>query len=47
MSENEGRLTEGQTLSNFKLPDENGEPFELYGRLREKPLVLVFYRGDW
>ena len=40
-------LRTGQQIENFELPDEEGRPFELYGRLRQEPLVLVFYRGDW
>ncbi len=40
-------LRTGQQIENFELPDEEGKPFELYGRLRQGPLVLVFYRGDW
>lgn len=42
-----GGLREGQRMGNFELPDEGGRPFELYRRLREGPVVLVFYRGDW
>jgi hypothetical protein len=40
-------LHTGQQMENFELPDEKGRPFELYQRLRQGPLVLVFYRGDW
>ena len=40
-------LRTGQQMENFELPDEGGRPFELYERLRQGPLVLVFYRGDW
>lgn len=40
-------LTTGQPIQNFELPDEEGNAFELYERLRREPLVLVFYRGDW
>ncbi len=47
MSENSETLRKDQRMPDFELPDENGEPFELYRKLREKPLVLVFYRGDW
>ncbi len=40
-------LTTGQPVQSFELPDEKGDAFELYERLRREPLVLVFYRGDW
>ena len=40
-------LSMGQQMQNFELPDEEGRPFDLYQRLRQGPLVLVFYRGDW
>jgi hypothetical protein len=40
-------LSTGQQMENFELPDEEGRPFDLYGRLRREPLILVFYRGDW
>jgi peroxiredoxin len=34
-------------MQDFELTDQDGQPFELVSRLQEKPLVLVFYRGDW
>jgi peroxiredoxin len=34
-------------MPNFELPDQELLPFDLYQTLREGPLVLVFYRGDW
>ncbi len=40
-------LTEGQQIENFELPDEKGDAFDLYERLRQEPLILVLYRGDW
>ncbi len=40
-------LREGRKMRNFELPDQEGRPFDLHQRLREGPLVLVFYRGDW
>ena len=40
-------LREGQQMQNFELPDQEGRPFDLYERLRQGPLILVFYRGDW
>ena len=47
MDDSREGLREGQKVQNFELPDEEGNGFELHGRLREGPLVLVFYRGDW
>lgn len=40
-------LREGQKMRTFGLPDQEGRPFDLHRRLREGPLVLAFYRGDW
>ncbi len=40
-------LGTGQQMENFELPDEKRGAFDLYGRLRQEPLILVFYRGDW
>ena len=37
----------GQEIPAFELPDQGGQPFNLAEQLREGPLVLVFYRGDW
>jgi peroxiredoxin len=37
----------GQGMPVFELPDEEGRPFNLMERLKEGPIVLVFYRGDW
>ena len=37
----------GQRMPTFELPDEEGRPFNLLEQLREGPVVLVFYRGDW
>ena len=37
----------GQAMPAFELPDEEGRPFNLLEQLREGPVVLVFYRGDW
>ncbi len=47
MSESKDGLREGQKIQNFELPDGEGGAFDLHRRLREGPLVLVFYRGDW
>ena len=42
-----GDPREGLRMTNFELPDEGLLPFDLHQTLRERPLVLVFYRGDW
>lgn len=47
MTETNAGPREGERMPNFELPDGKGRPFDLYGRLKEGPLVLVFYRGDW
>ena len=47
MTQTSGGLREGQQTQNFVLPDQEGRTFNLRQRLREGPLVLVFYRGDW
>ena len=47
VSDTKDRLREGQKIQNFELPDGKGGAFDLHERLREGPLVLVFYRGDW
>ena len=47
MSDAAQGLREGHEMQNFELPDHEGNPLELYRKLREEPLVLVFYRGDW
>ncbi len=36
-----------QSIPFFELPDENGNTFDLAGKLSEGPMVLLFYRGDW
>jgi len=50
----EARMTEtstgievGQRMPIFELPNHKGHPFNLAEQLREGPIVLVFYRGDW
>jgi peroxiredoxin len=50
----EARVTEtstgievGREIPNFELPDQEGRPFNLAEQLRDGPIVLVFYRGDW
>lgn len=37
----------GDKVKNFELKDFNGEEVELYDVLKEKAVVLVFYRGSW
>jgi peroxiredoxin len=44
---NTGGLALGQEMPTFELPDQEGRPFDLLRRLDERPVVLVFYRGDW
>ncbi len=40
-------LAAGTKAPGFAGRDQNGESFDLYSRLREGPVVLVFYRGKW
>jgi hypothetical protein len=47
MPETNADPREGQQIKNFELPDHELLPFDLYQTLKEAPLVLVFYRGDW
>jgi peroxiredoxin len=47
VTETSGDPREGRQMPNFELPDHDILPFDLYQTLREGPLVLVFYRGDW
>jgi hypothetical protein len=47
MTETNGDPREGRPIQNFELPDQGLLPFDLYQALKEEPLVLVFYRGDW
>jgi peroxiredoxin len=47
MTDTSGDPREGQRIPNFDLPDQGLLPFDLYQMLRGRPLVLVFYRGDW
>ena len=47
MTETNGDPREGWPIRNFELPDQELLPFDLYQALKEEPLVLVFYRGDW
>lgn len=47
MTETSTGIEVGQAIPAFELPDEEGRPFNLLEQLREGPVVLVFYRGDW
>ena len=47
MTEKSSGLREGQEMPSFELPDEEGRPYDLSERLKDGPVVLVFYRGDW
>ena len=47
MPETSGDPREGRKIPNVELPDHELLPFDLHQTLKEKPLVLVFYRGDW
>lgn len=37
----------GDPAPDFLLPDQNGEQVRLSALLREGPVVLIFYRGEW
>ncbi len=37
----------GDTVKNFSLSDQNGQTFTLTEALKDGPVVLVFYRGQW
>ena len=47
VTEINGDPREGLRMPNFELPDHGLLPFDLHQTLKERPLVLVFYRGDW
>ena len=40
-------LRKGDTMPDFKLPNQHGEPRRLYDYLSSAPLVLNIYRGGW
>src|ERR1700733_15046086 len=40
-------LTKGGLAPDFTLPDATGTPVTLSDRLRDGPVVLIFYRGGW
>lgn len=37
----------GEKVPYFELPDQQGYPWSLSGKLQTGPVVLVPYRGDW
>jgi len=47
VTETSTKIEVGQEMPAFELPDEEGRPFNLLEQLREGPVILVFYRGDW
>lgn len=40
-------LKKGEKAPNFNLPNATGETIELYEQLKQGPVVLTFYRGNW
>lgn len=40
-------LKEGEKAPNFTLPDASGNSVELYDQLKQGPVILTFYRGNW
>ncbi|MCC5928714.1 MAG: AhpC/TSA family protein [Cyclobacteriaceae bacterium] len=40
-------LNIGDVIDNFQATDQYGKTFDLYHKLQEGPLVIVFYRGQW
>ncbi|ANU13267.1 hypothetical protein B481_3452 [Planococcus halocryophilus Or1] len=40
-------LKTGEKAPNFNLPNATGETVELYEQLKQGPVVLTFYRGNW
>lgn len=43
----ENAINKGDKAPNFTLPDQNGDPVELYSLLEDGPVVLLWYRGVW
>ena len=41
------KLSIGDKVSDFTLPDTEGNDVTLSAEVREKRVVLVFYRGFW
>jgi hypothetical protein len=37
----------GEAHPDFELPAHTGEPWKLKDALKNGPLVLIYYRGDW
>lgn len=37
----------GGRIPGFELPDEEKRPWNLSEKLKDGPVMLVFYRGDW
>jgi len=37
----------GTTIPDISFIDEDGKPFSIRERAKEKPLILVIYRGLW
>jgi peroxiredoxin len=35
------------TIPQLTLPDTNGQPFDVNAAVRERPTILLFYRGGW
>lgn len=40
-------LKKGAKAPNFTLPDASGKSVELYDHLKQGPVILTFYRGNW
>lgn len=40
-------VASGDQAPAFEAPDQHGNPWTLLQHLRQGPIVLVFYRGDW
>lgn len=40
-------LKKGAKAPNFTLPDASGKSVELYDQLKQGPVILTFYRGNW
>jgi peroxiredoxin len=40
-------LSAGNPAPNFTLLNTDGAPFTLVEALQQRPVVVVFYRGDW
>lgn len=41
------KVSVGQTMPDFTLPDGEGHPVSLSGFRDRQPVLLLFYRGDW